>query len=75
MTKSFKRFAFKNAAGSSRGQGDWCCPNCGGDCFGSSGVTSITYYCHGNSMGTKTEQTPSCGYWETGTEPRMQGVR
>lgn len=40
----------------------WRCPNCGGDCFGTSmGVR----YCSGHSYGTPTEQTAPCGYWET----------
>jgi hypothetical protein len=39
----------------------WRCPNCGGDCFGtSSGVR----YCSGHSFGSTTEQSVACGYWE-----------
>lgn len=39
----------------------WRCPNCGGDCFG----TSLDVrYCHGHSYGTSTEQSMACGYWE-----------
>jgi hypothetical protein len=39
----------------------WRCPNCGGDCFG----TSLeTRHCHGHSFGTSTEQSQGCGYWE-----------
>lgn len=40
----------------------WECPNCSGDCYGSS---DETYYCHGKSMGTQTEQVGACGYWES----------
>lgn len=45
----------------------WDCPNCGGDCFGSSGST---YHCQGNSLGTPTEQTRPCGYSESWYDPR-----
>lgn len=39
----------------------WRCPNCGGDCFGTS---MDVRYCHGHSYGTQTEQSMACGYWE-----------
>ncbi len=55
-----------------RGQGTWRCPNCGGDCYG---FYQGIYLCHGNSLGTETEQTPACGYWEHAYEPRLCGVR
>lgn len=48
----------------------WRCPNCGGNCFGTSmGVR----YCGGHSYGTPTEQSSSCGYWEDDSGNR--GVR
>lgn len=74
-----KGFAFPHAQGVTlRSPQKWSCPNCGGDCFGSGtpvepGVT--TYYCTGASLGTQTEQTQGCGYWETAYEPRRQGIR
>jgi hypothetical protein len=70
------KFGFPRPAGHPRGQGDWRCPNCGGDCYGSALIPKpFRYYCQGNSLGTQTEQTPACGYWETHVEPRKHGVR
>lgn len=72
-----KGFAFPHQQGATLQRPQkWSCPNCGGDCFGSgSPVGTLTYHCTGNSLGTKTEQTPGCGYWETAYEPRRQGIR
>lgn len=74
-----KGFAFPHAQGVTlQVQQKWSCPNCEGDCFGSGtpvepGIT--TYYCTGASLGTQTEQTQGCGYWETAYEPRRQGIK
>jgi hypothetical protein len=83
--RSTERNALANAAGFAfpHPQGatlvmpqKWSCPNCGGDCFGSVNMPPTwTYYCQGKSLGTKTEQTPGCGYWETAYEPRRQGIK
>lgn len=72
-----KGFAFPHQQGATLSiPQKWSCPNCGGDCFGSMrGAVGITYYCHGNSLGTQSEQTPGCGYWETAYEPRRQGIK
>ena len=52
----------------------WNCPGCGGNCFGSSGEARM-YYCHGNSLGTPTEQTQPCGYSEAFDDPRAPPFR
>ncbi len=79
--RSFPRkgFAFPHQQGSTlQAPQKWSCPNCGGDCYGSTNTQSPatwTYYCNGSSLGTQTEQTQGCGYWETAYEPRRQGIK
>lgn len=72
-----KGFAFPHQQGATlQIPQKWSCPNCGGDCFGSTLIRrEHAYYCNGKSLGTKTEQTAGCGYWETAYEPRRQGIR
>lgn len=43
----------------------FCCPECSGDCYGSSGVDSVVLmrHCHGKeSRPGNREQWPACGY-------------
>jgi hypothetical protein len=49
----------------------WICPNCSGDCYGSS---YDIYYCHGSSEGTSTEQSSPCGFWQNRHSPLRNGL-